>query len=379
MLVSLVMVAVLLGAAGGPAASAADIRIPTGGLDIGWSVLRTSSGTYAITMAARKRKVQIRTSRLTAAGPAAGPALTISPDGPLVGSVSEDGSAPCLGTSVKQSPFVACIQDGAWVERRFTGANRTRTLIDIDRFGGSLSAYLLDGDFGAFDGKHPEKVRLSESLVRWDGSAWVPVIPSYVLSLRQFSQPLPCQELLAVICPAPLVVTGSTTSDKFIVRQLSGATWAADARTFAMTKADYTLGSPMGLGATLAVPVGSGRGHRASLSVLTDSSAPKRIRIATITSTYSVAYLTAAAGRPWVSWVDYDYADKKETRGDEVAHVAPLDLVAGTVGPSTEVLNKSFKRYPGRVEVVDVDGAAYAASITSAAADTLVLSPLAAP
>lgn len=363
-------------AAPGSASAAAPLTVATGGIGVSWATLPTSTGTYAITRASKARKQIVRVTRVGAAGVSAAPAPAIEPQTRLSTALSEDGTAPCMGAMVKDSPYVACLQGDAWVERRFSGAARTRVLLDIERYGASLYAYLADGDPGVFSGSHPERFKLPTSLVRWDGAAWVPVVARYDLSLKHLASALPCSPQDAPLCATPLFQTVRTGSPKISVEHLEGSAFVADSRGFGQRKHDTAIGAGVSFGDRLALPVFSS-GKVDALTVLTDSTAPARIRVATIFGTYADAILAFAGGRPWIAWTDYFYFDKQETRGLVVGRAAPLDLATGTAGPATEVYSEAFKNLPSSVDIHDVDGLPYAEHVVhGAGADTLVLTPL---
>ena len=364
-----------------PAWGAPVIRLPAGGTDAGWSVVPTSSGTYVLTTAYAKKHPEAPVARLvkvSAAGVTPAAALPVRVSYDVVAAPAEDGSAPCIGSTIKSSPYVACLQGDAWVERRFTGAARTRTLLGIRRYGPSLYAFLLDGDLGVFDGKHPERFKLHASIARWDGTAWAPVASDYVLSIAATWRGAVCGALAEPLC-TPLLEGSTAKSDRITLRKLGPAGWVADGRSFAQRKSDVVVGRTTALGDRLALPVFAGT-SLTSLDVLTDSVAPKRIRVATVVGTYVSAWLGSVAGVSWVSWTDYFYFDKKETRGLVVGRAAPLDLVAGAAGPATEVYATRFRDVPPGLSIEEVDGLPYAAySQVGKTQDTVILSPLAAP
>lgn len=375
------LLAILVAALGAaaPASGAGALKAPTGGRGATWAVVPTTTGTYAVTLAYTKKRPVLRSFKVTPAGFTAGPALAIAPDDGLYSTVGEDGSGPCVGANVKRSPYVACLQGGAWVERRFTGAARTRYLLDVNRYGSTTYAYLIEGDLGVFDGKHPERFKLAASVVRWDGAAWVTVVPKYEFSLAQLSSPVPCVPLAAPVC-APLLTVGKAGAERFTVRKLGADAWVPDGRSVAMRKNDSTLGPLTAFGDRLAIPVFASTPKVSSLVVLTDSTAPRRIRVATLVGSYAGAWLNSVAGTAWIGWTDFFYFDKKETRGLVVGRAAPLDLLAGTAGPATEVYAEAFSNIPSDVHVEDVDGAPYGAYVEHGKSqDSLVLQPLALP
>ena len=362
------------------AAAAAELRIPAGGRLTTWAVTPTTTGTYALTRSFVKRRPVVRMARVTAAGPQAVPAPPVTLDADLSTAPSEDGASPCVGTMVKSSPYIACLVGGAWVERRFTGADRTRILDDINAYGGALYATLIDGDFGALQSAHPERAKLAARLMRWDGAAWVPAIPSYSDTFKQWTQLVPCLTPGDAACTTPLAVVGALFGDdRFKTRRLGGSAWTPEPRSIAIGRTDTTIGPVVAAGDRLAVPLTtSPKGKVSAIVVQTDSGAPHRIRVATFIGDYAGASLSVVGGRTWLAWTDFYYFDKRETKGLVVGRAAPLDLQAGTAGAATEIYADLFKGTPSSVGVEDVDGAPYASYIAHGATqDALVLVPIA--
>lgn len=378
-----VLLAILVAALGAaaPASGAAVIRLPVGGTNADWSVVPTSGGTYVLTTGYDRKHPAAPVARLvkvSATGVTPGAALPVRVGYDVVAAPAEDGSAPCVGSTIKSSPYVACLQGGAWVERRFTGAARTRTLLGIRRYGPSLYAFLLDGDIGVFDGRHPERFKLHASIARWDGTAWAPVASDYVLSIAVTSRGTLCGALAEPLC-TPLLEASTAKTGRVSLRKLGSAGWVPDGRSFAQRKSDVVVGRTTALGDRLALPVFAGT-SLTSLDVLTDSTAPKRIRVATVVGTYVSAWLGSVAGVSWVSWTDYFYFDKKETRGLVVGRAAPFDLASGAAGPATEVYASRFRDMPSELSIDEVDGLPYGVySQPGKTQDTVILSPLAAP
>ena len=190
------------------APAAEPLRLVTGGSDATLSAVTTTAGTFFATSAEKRRTYVTRIFQIRAGGATPLPQLPVKPDATSTGLgllPREDGAVPCAAATVKSSPYVACLEDGVWRERRFTGADRTWSSRTSSAMADSLYAFLSTTDFGAFeraagDPKAIKRFRLTSDVRRWDGAAWVragAAAPSLSFTFDRLSLPIRCLPSLA--------------------------------------------------------------------------------------------------------------------------------------------------------------------------------------
>lgn len=386
---TLIVVCGALGVATGSAIAADPIRLSTGGSDTSLTTTMNVSGTYIASSAIKKKKVVIRLFAVRGGVAVQLPALPFKPDEGIDVVSREDGGVPCVTADVRSSPYVACLEGGAWKERRFTGEARTQSLNGVVSYAGSQYAFLDATDRGAFekalsDERKLRRFRFQTVVRRWDGTAWVAAgsaVPDFKYALTAITVPIFCAVAVAPgSCDAPLLFSlGFSLKSKKVTLGTSvvvAGRWVDDP-TRRMGNLDVeVVGTPGYIDGQLLIPRRTGK----RLELISRGSAGvKTTKVGLLAGDEMDANVGVVAGRAWIAWADGKVPKtKRATQGKAQIHVAPLDTAAATAGAPQSFGTVAYSLAAGVPSpfVLEADGALYVAYVESRkSGDVVVVAP----